>query len=211
MTLITGFRSPGAITLLALTGVLALTTASVARAWRRPAGQIFVIWLIVPVALAAILSLITPIFLPRGFIAGAYTLPIVWVAYIGDRPRARLALIAAVAMLAGWYVIPANNQRADLRSISDTLDIPTDAIVYHEDIESYLLMSYYIPQAAHRLRPYPASLAHGLSAQTQAAIGVHHASHQAANWYVASGDGPAPEDCQTAYDLGFKWGCVYVR
>lgn len=228
LTVLIGYRSPAIVTLGALGAVLALTIAAVQKIsrleWLTGGGELVFFALLPPVAALAVSYAISPVYLPRGFIASAYVLIVLGVYWLDAAPQTlkRLSIIGII-IINLWHFFPASNARADIRGAVDSLNIWPGDTVYHVDEQSYILFEYYAPQADNILASYPAGLGWGLSRGTRAALAIPEAYQPAGRYLVIAGGSGRPEAQRalldwltpdydplvTLYENTTQWGRVY--
>lgn len=173
----TGYGLPP---LLALGGLGVMVALTVAAIMDRKLYRLAILALAPPamVALAGV-ALGQSVYLPRGFIASVPMLGIVWAGWAASQPGLTRWALGGLLALAGVFVFaPQNTIRLNNRSFADSLDIPQGAIVYHTEIGSYVIMSYYAPQGQHYLYPYPSNLSQSLTPATRRIMGFHESSYE---------------------------------
>ena len=198
LTVLVGYRAPGLITLGALGAALALTIAAVQKVlrleWLTGGGELVIFALLPAGAALAVSYAISPVYLPRGFIASAYVLIILWVYWLASAPQIIKQLsIICILIIFLYHFSPASNARADVRGAVDSLNIWPGDTVYHVDEQSYILFEYYAPQADNILAAYPADLAWGLSRGTRQALAIPEAYQPAGRYLVLAGGSGRPE------------------
>jgi len=172
----TGYSAPPALTILLLALAFGLTVAGAWYARQTRRGQYLMFAVGVPFLIAAVASVVfRPVYLPRGFIASMYLMPIMWVDWLRHQSWRGLALAAALAVGIVFVAFPASNQ-LDVRGFTEAAGFTSEDQVYHLEIGSYSLMGYYAPQADHYLMAYASDLSQTLTTDTKSVLGLQSAA-----------------------------------
>lgn len=180
ITLVTGYRSPAAITLALLIGAFALTFAGIERFFRTEsitASPRLLIFLFLPPCLAAAASVLAaPIYQAKGFIASVYMLPALWVGFwpfLARHWKQAIPVVTAAALLIGltFFYYPNSNTRQDIPALIAELDLQPGDSIYHTEIGSYILIAHYTPPGVENyIFPYASDLSQSLTAETKAVM-----------------------------------------